>query len=63
MNKITGSLANLDVKLGDIIQALEKVVFQSEQFVHLYLQLDSFMQAIRRTVLQANSYVEHYSYN
>ena len=59
LNKIIGSLANLDVKLGNITQALEKEVFQVGQFVQLYLQLDSIIQAIRTTVYTANSYVEH----
>ena len=59
MNKIIGSLANLDVKLGNITQTLEKVVSQIGQFVQLYLHLDSNIQAIRRTVWQANLYVEH----
>ena len=47
----------MDVKLGNITQALEKEVFQVEQFVQLYLQLDSIIQEIRRTVWQANSYI------
>ena len=59
LNKTIQTLANLDVKFGNITQALEKEVFQVEQFVQLYLQLDSIIQAIRRTVWQANSYVEH----
>ena len=59
LNKIIGSLLNLDVKLGNITQALEKEVFQVGQSLQLYLQLDSIIQAIRRTVWQANSYVEH----
>ena len=33
LNKMIGSLANLDVKLGNITQAIEKKVFQVEQFV------------------------------
>ena len=59
LNKIIGSLANLDVKLGKITQAFEKEVFHLGQFVQLYLQLDSIIQAIRRKVWQANSYVEY----
>ena len=59
LNKIIDSLANLDIKLGNITQALEKVVFQVGQFIQLYLQLDSIIQAIRRTVWQVNSYVKH----
>ena len=47
----------MDVKLGNITQALEKEVFQVGQFLQLYLQLDSIIEAIRRTVWQANSYV------
>ena len=50
LNKIIWSLANLDVKLGNITQALEKEVFQVGQFVQLYLQLDSIIQAIRRSL-------------
>ena len=57
-NKIIGSLANLDVKLGNITQALEKEVFQVGQFVKLYLYLDSIKQAIRRTFWHAKSYME-----
>ena len=49
----------MDVKLGNITQALDSKAFQVGQFVQLYLQLDSIIQAIRRTVWQANSYVEH----
>ena len=59
MNKISGSLACLDVKLGNITQAIEKEVLQVGHFVEIYLQLDSIIQAIRRTVWQANFYVEH----
>ena len=59
LNKIIWSLANLDVKLGNITQALEKGVFQVGQYVQLYFQLGSVMQAVRRTVWQADSYVEH----
>ena len=33
VNKIIGSLANLDVKLGNIVQALEIEVFKVGQFV------------------------------
>ena len=58
LNKMIGSLANLDVKLGNITQALEKEVFQVGQFVQLYLQLDSIIQDTR-TVQQVNSYMEH----
>ena len=58
LKKIIGSLANLDVNLGNITQALEKEVFEVGQFVQLYLEFDSIIQAIRRTVWQANSYVE-----
>ena len=47
LNKLIGSLAYFDVKLGDITQVLEKEVFQARQFVQLYLQLDSIIQAIR----------------
>ena len=57
-NKLIVSLENLDIKFGNITQALEKEVFRVGQFVQLYLKLDSIMQAIR-TVWQANSYVEH----
>ena len=57
LNKIIGSLANLDVRFGGITQALEKEVFQVGQFVQLYLQLDSIIQAIRRTVWEASSYI------
>ena len=46
LNKIIGSLSNLDVKLGNITQALEKQVVQFGQFVQLYLQLDSIIQAM-----------------
>ena len=59
LKKIIGSLANLAVKLGNIIQALENEVFQVGQFVQLYLQLYSIIQAIRRTVQEVNSYMEH----
>ena len=45
-NKIIGSLANVDVKLGSIVQALGKEVFQVGQSVQLYLLLDSVMQTI-----------------
>ena len=58
LNKIVSSLVNLEVKLGNITQALEKEVFQCGQLVQLYLQLDPIIQAIR-TVWQASSYVEH----
>ena len=44
LNKIIGSLTNLDVKLGNITQGLEKEVFQVGQFVKLYWHLDSYMQ-------------------
>ena len=50
LNKIIGSLANLDVKLGNITHAIENKVFQVGQFVQSYLQLDSIIQAIRRTI-------------
>ena len=50
LNKTIGSLANLDVKLSNIIQALEKEVFQVGQFVKLYVHLDSIIQALRNTV-------------
>ena len=63
LNKIIGNIANLDVKLGNITQTLEKEVFQVEQFVQLYLQLDSIMQAIRGTVWQANLMCSMNSYN
>ena len=59
LNKVIGSLANLDVKLGNITLTLQKEVFQVGQFVQLYLQLDSINQPIRGTVWQANSYMEH----
>ena len=59
MNEIIGSLANLDVKLGIIKQALDREVFQVGQFVQLYLQLDSVIKAIRRTVFQANSCIDY----
>ena len=39
LNKIIRSLANLEVTLGNITQALEKEVFQGGPFVQLYLQL------------------------
>ena len=44
LNKIIGSLATLNVKLGNIIQALEKRLFQVGQFVQLYLQLYSIIK-------------------
>ena len=47
LNKIIVSLTNLDVKLSNYTQALEKEVFQVGQFVQLYLQLASTIQAIR----------------
>ena len=53
MNKVIGSLANWDIKLGNITQTIEKGVFQAGQVLQLYLQLDSVIQAIRRTVWQA----------
>ena len=59
LNKIIGSLANMDVKLDSNTQALEKEVFQVGQFVQLYLQVNSIIQALRRTVVQANSYIKH----
>ena len=59
LNKIIRSLANFDVKLCNITQALEKQVFQVGQFLQLYLQLDSITQAIRRIVWQANPFMEH----
>ena len=34
-------------------------MFQVDQFVQLYLQLDTIIQAIRRAVWQANFYVEY----
>ena len=43
LNKIIGGLAILDVKLGNITQALENEVYQVGQFVQFYLQLDSFI--------------------
>ena len=59
LNKIIGSLAVVDTKLGNITQALEREVFQVGQFVQLYLQLDSVIQAVRRTIWQAGSYLNH----
>ena len=50
LNKIVGSLENLDVKLGNVTQVLEKEVFYVGQLVQLYLRLDSIIHAIRRTV-------------
>ena len=38
LNKIIENLANLDVQLGNVTQALEKHGFQVRQFVQLYLQ-------------------------
>ena len=46
LNKIIGSLGNVDVKLGSITQSLEKELFQGAQFVQLYFQLGSIIQAI-----------------
>ena len=37
INKIIGSLSLLDSKIGNIIQALEREVFQVTQFIQLYL--------------------------
>ena len=59
INKIIGSLSLLDSKIGNIIQALEREVFQVSQFIQLYLQLDSVIQAIRRTIWQTGTYMEH----
>ena len=59
LNKIIGSLAVLDTKLGNITQALEREVFQVGQFVQLSFQLDSVIQAVRRTIWQAGSYLDH----
>ena len=58
LNKMIGPLANLDVKLGNITQAIEGGC-QTGQFVQLYLELDSITQAIQRTVWQANCNVKH----
>ena len=59
VNKFIGSLTNLDVKFGNITQALVNGVFQVGQFVQLNLQLDSIIKAIRRTVWQVYSYVQN----
>ena len=63
LNTIIGSLANLDVKLSNITQALEKEVFQVGKFVQLYLQLDSIIQAIRRQFGKQILTWSMYSYN
>ena len=59
LNKLIGSLTVLDTKLGNMTQTLEREVFQVEQFLQLYLQLDSVLQAVRRTIWQASSYLDH----
>ena len=51
LNKIIGNLANLDVKLGNITQTLEKEVFLVGKFVQLYLQLDFYYTGIRKNSL------------
>ena len=63
LNKIIGSLANLDAKLGNITQALEEEVFQVGQFVQLILQLDSFIQAIMEQIGKQILMRSIYSYN
>ena len=51
----------MDEKLGNITQALEKEVYQDEQFVQCYLLLDSTIQLVRRTTGHAYSYMEYIS--
>ena len=50
VNRIRASLSNLDVKLGNIMQALEHDLLQVRKFVQLYLQLDAIIQIVRHTV-------------
>ena len=60
LSKMIGSLANLNVKLGNITQAIGKGGFQVGQFVQLYLQLESIIQT-KRTVCMWSMYTYNYT--
>ena len=59
LGQITASLVQLDSKLDNVTQLLEKQIIEVEYFVQMYLQLESIIEEIRRTIRQASFYMEH----
>ena len=59
LGQITASLVQLDSKLEDVTQLLEKQIIEVEYIVQMYLQLESIIEEIRRTIRQASFDMEH----
>ena len=59
LGQITASLVQLDSKLYNVTQLLEKQIIEVEYCVQMYLQLESIIEEIRRTIRQASFYMEH----
>ena len=55
----TASQVQLDSKLDNVTQLLEKQINEVEYFVQMYLQLESIIEEISRTIRQTSFYMEH----
>ena len=62
LNKIIGSLANIDVKLGNITQALEKKVFQVGQFGTIIFTIRFYYTGIKKNSLASYFLSKAYSF-
>ena len=59
INKLSVSINNIQERIYNVSQILEKQVVQLEEFVHLHLQLDLIIEEAKRTVNNAQMYTEH----
>ena len=59
INKLSISINNIQERIYNVSQILEKQVIQLEEFVQLYLQLDLIIEEAKRTVNNSQTYMEH----
>ena len=59
INKLSISINNIQERIYNVSQILEKQVVQLEEFKQLYLQLDLIIEDAKRTVNNAQMYMEH----
>ena len=59
INKLSIKIYNIKERTYNVSQILEKLVVRLEEFVQLYLQLDSIIEEAKRTVNNAQMYMEH----
>ena len=59
INELSISINNIQERIYDVSQILEKQVVKLEEFVQLYLQLDLIIEAAKRTVNDTQMYREY----